>query len=509
MLQIYHPLIGCPAQTATDLLARCDNEARKVLELACRLADYRLKLNDKEQLNNGTNPSLPAGLIPMYHDMTSGLCSADLLRALLARHPEEFRKKILGDMELSPEFEEAVKVWTQIAARVPVTYQTSTIEKYWGRRWRLTLLFKPDLEIDLSTLLGAVDYRVIKGFKEWSVLYSKDMMTTAELYSGLADNMSSNHISMLMEVKPAYFDRHKGLNTLDSLFAESPVVIVTGKKYTGRRLLLLAWIYRFLLKEIPDFMDGFNAEFGSICKCAESPFPASYTPTINLSEIERSDESHFFALMNNIPGRAGGPAWTFKKTGEEHWDRLRDSTVEILEEIISLATVKPDRCRLALTLTLEEYRELIQHIPEVSKFPIMTIPPIRKNEVILIWLCQLPEYVYSGCRMITLSEMFAVLENSRNTKSFNRIYGEPDASAIQNLREIIKHERLWWVNMRDALERRGRWEYIIDMVKKGGFKDLSDLPDLVSRERKVLELFGGDMNRFQEMIKLEELLLGI
>ncbi len=143
-----------------------------------------------------------------------------------------------GDLELSPEFGKAVKIWSQMSAQLPLTYQTSTIEKYWGRRWRLTLLFKPDLEINLSTLFGAVDYRTVKGFKEWSLLYSKEMMTMAELYSRLADNMISNHISMLMEIEPAYLDRHRGLNTLDSLFAESPVVIVTGKRYTGRGSLL-------------------------------------------------------------------------------------------------------------------------------------------------------------------------------------------------------------------------------------------------------------------------------
>ena len=256
-------------------------------------------------------------------------------------------------------------------------------------------------------------------------------------------------------------------------------------------------------------MDRFNARFGSICKYAERPFPASYIPTIDLTVVEQSKKSYFFALMNNIPEKVGGPAWTFKKTGEVHWDKLRDSTVAILQGIISLAVARPEHYRLALTLTPEEYRELIQHIPEVSNFPVMPIPPIKKDEVIPIWLCQMPEYIYSGCRRITLSEMFAVLENSRNTKSFAKIYGEINSSAIQNLREIIKHERLWWVNMRDSLERQSRWQYIIDMVKKGELKDLSDLPDLESRERRVIELFVGDMKRFQELIRLEELLLNI
>ena len=508
-MQIHHPHIGCSRPTVNDLLSRCDGEAKEILELACRLADYRLELYDNAHLYDGTDQTLPAGPVPIYHDLTAGLCSADLLRAVLVRHPEEFRKKLMGDIELSPEFGEAVKVWSQVSAQLPSAYQTSTIEKYWGRRWGMTLQFKPDLQINMSTLLGGVDYRAIRGFKEWSLLYSKDMMTKAELYSRLADNMRSNHISMLMEIEPAYLDRHRGLNTLDSLFAESPVVIVIGKRYTGRSLLLKAWINRFLLKVIPDFMDGFNAHFGSICKYAERPFPASYTPTINLSEIEQSNGSHFFALMNNIPEKVGGPGWTFKKTDEEHWDRLRDSTVEILQGIISRATTAPERFRMALTLTTEEYRELIHHIPEVSNFPVMPIAPIKKNEVIPIWLCQVPEYVYSGCRRITLSEMFAVLENSRNTKSFAKIYGEINSSAIQNLREIIRHERLWWVSIRDSLERQSRWQYIIDMVKKGELKDLSDLPDIESRERKIIELFVGDMKRFQELIRLEELLLNI
>ena len=508
-LEIHHPLIGCWRPTVNDLLSRCDDEARKILELACRLADYRLKLNDKERPYNGTDQELQVGPIPIYHDLTAGLCSADLMRALLARYPWELRKMILGDIELSPGFGEAVKVWSQIAAQLPSIYQTSAIEKYWGRRWRLTLQFKPGLEINMSTLFGAVDYRTIKGFKEWSLLYSKELMTKTELYSRLAGNMRLNHISMLMDVKPAYFDRHRGLNTLDVLFAESPVVIVTGKRYTGRSLLLKAWLYRFLLKGIPDFMDAFNADFGSICKYAENPFPASYIPTINLSEIERSDEPHFFALMNNIPERVGGSAWTFKKTGEEHWDRLRDSSVEIIEGIISRATARPDRFRLALTLTPEEYRELSHHIPQVSNFPVMPIPPIKKKEVLPIWLCQLPDYVYRGYRRITLPEMFAVLESSRNTKSFDRIYGKPDSSVILNIREIIRHERLFWINIVDSLGRSERWGEIIDMARNYNLKDLSGLPDLSSRERRILELFVGDMKRFQEIIRLEEKLLNM
>lgn len=508
-MQIHHPLIGCSPPTVNDLLSRCDGEAREVLDLACRLADYRLNLNNEEHLLNGTDQELPVGPIPIYHDLTAGLCSADLLRALLAHHPWELRKKILGDIELSPGFGEAVKVCSRIAGQLPSVYRTSAIEKYWGRRWSMTLQFKPNIEINLFTLLGAVDYRTIKGFKEWSVLYSKDMMTTTELYSRLADNMRSNHISLLMDVEPAYFDRHKGLNTLDSLFAESPVVIVTGKKYTGRRSLLHAWIDRFLLKGIPDFMNGFNARFGSLCKYAENPFPASYIPAINLSEIERSDKSHFFALMNNIPERVGGPAWTFKKTGEEHWDKLRNSSVEIIEGIISRATARPDRFRLALTLTPEEYRELIHHIPQVSNFPVMPIPPVKKNEVLPIWLCQLPDYVYKGYRRITLPEMFSVLENSRNTKSFERIYGKPDSSVILNIREIIRYERLFWINIVDSLGRSERWGEIIDMARNYNLKDLSGLPDLSSRERRILELFVGDMKRFQEIIRLEEELLNM
>ena len=83
--------------------------------------------------------------------------------------------------------------------------------------------------------------------------------------------------------------------------------------------------------------------------------------------------------MNNIPERVGGSAWTVKKTGEEHWDRLRDSSVEIIEGIISRATSRPDRFRLALTLTPEEYRELSHHIPQVSNFLVMPIPPIKKK----------------------------------------------------------------------------------------------------------------------------------
>ena len=265
-MQIYHPLIGCSRPTVNALLSRCNGEAKEVLELAFRLADYRLNLNDEERPYNGTDQELPVGPIPIYHDLTGSLCSADLLRALLARHPWELRKKILGDIELSTGFGEAVKVWSRIAAQLPSSCQTSTIEKYWGRRWALTLQFKPDLEIKLSTLLGAVDYRAIKGFKEWSLLYSKEKINKADLYSRLADNMISNHISMLMEVEPVYFDRHGGLNTLDILFAESPVVIVTGKRYTGRGSLLRAWIDRFILKGVPDLMDWFNAHFGSICK---------------------------------------------------------------------------------------------------------------------------------------------------------------------------------------------------------------------------------------------------
>src|SRR3972149_6230201 len=134
-MQIHHPLIGCSRPTVNDLLSRCNGAAKEDLELACRLADYRLKLNDKERPYNGTDQELPVGPIQIYHDLTAGLCSADLLRALLARHPWELRKMILGDIELSMGFGEAVKVWSRIAAQLTSSYQTSTIEKYWGRRW--------------------------------------------------------------------------------------------------------------------------------------------------------------------------------------------------------------------------------------------------------------------------------------------------------------------------------------------------------------------------------------
>jgi len=165
-MQIHHPLIGCFRPAVNDLLSRCNEVAKEVLELTCRLADYRLNLNDEECPYNGTDYELPVGPIPIYHDLTGGICSADLLRALLVRHPWELRKNILEDIELSPGFGEVVNVWSRIAAQLPSTCQTSTIEKYWGRRWALTLQFKPDLEINLSTLLGAVDYRTVKGFKE-------------------------------------------------------------------------------------------------------------------------------------------------------------------------------------------------------------------------------------------------------------------------------------------------------------------------------------------------------
>src|SRR3990170_5854009 len=161
-MQIHHPLMGCSRPTVNDLLSRCNGEAKEVLVLACRLADYRLNLNDEERPHNGIDQELLVGPIPIYHDLTGGICSADLLRALLARYPWELRKMILGDIELSPGFGEAVKVWSQIAAQLPSIYQTSAIEKYWGRRWRLTLQFKPGLEINMSTLFGAVDYRTIK-----------------------------------------------------------------------------------------------------------------------------------------------------------------------------------------------------------------------------------------------------------------------------------------------------------------------------------------------------------
>ncbi len=87
--QIYHPLSGCAPLTVSDLLSRCDEEAKIVLELTCLLADYRLKLDDNAHLHDRTDQTLPAGPIPIYYDLTSGLCSADLLRALLALHSED------------------------------------------------------------------------------------------------------------------------------------------------------------------------------------------------------------------------------------------------------------------------------------------------------------------------------------------------------------------------------------------------------------------------------------
>ena len=133
-MKVFHPALGLPTPAVTEMLDRCDDEARRVLELASALAARR-QHEEAELIERIEHvQALPwSGPRWQTEPSPSGLCATDLRRALLALHADDVAEMAFRRTGVAEHFHQAVSRWKSVANEVGET-AVEALERRWGRR---------------------------------------------------------------------------------------------------------------------------------------------------------------------------------------------------------------------------------------------------------------------------------------------------------------------------------------------------------------------------------------
>jgi hypothetical protein len=410
-LTFIHPLLGQPRPTFTTLKERADAEARKTLQAARLLAAWRLEDEARARSYYEALYSPPyvegredesRNHVPPWHPTPAAITRTDLLRALLATRFEEVIERFFFRRDFARELlESAATRWRTLvesaAAAPPV--KPMLLERVWARRW-LLLLRRLKSPIDVSVLFGALGDSGYDWLASHDAEYRDGGLTLEEARQRLDERVGSHprhHMQLPPLLMPAYFDRHGGLAALDAALERSPgVFIVAPHKGLGRSSLFEnAWFGRRVYDGLPtSWADRQYTRFRLWCPTIIEPEATAFEARpLEHPTPGWKDELPVHGLYTALPG-AKEP-WINSAFGNGYND---------LRVIVNHAHAHPDRFSFVVLVTEEEYRELATHVPRITAFARVDVPPFEQRDLIPLWFAQLPA-VGSGHPEVTSAEL--------------------------------------------------------------------------------------------------------
>jgi hypothetical protein len=260
--QVFHPLLGKPSLRIDDLVDRCDAEARATLVLATAFAQRRIAIQTRlDALAAGLQRAPWAEPLISWRDPSRGVTATDLMRALIARHPEQIMEATFARGEIDASFAAAVDQCRALAGATgddaPARLE---IDPTWARRWGSIDDAK---SIDRDALLGCLSESCYRQLARFRRDFVDGLVTEQEALSALLDRLAHAGVrcAFIAPLPPAYWDRHRGLAALDELLVRSPGAVIVGAAGSGRHALIEAWGRR-LRREGPTVLrrHGFNID---------------------------------------------------------------------------------------------------------------------------------------------------------------------------------------------------------------------------------------------------------
>ena len=387
-MKVYHPALGLPKPTVTEMLDRCDDEARHVIALASALAARRqheeadlLERIDQHQATPYNGPRWVAERAPR------GLNATDLRRALLALHADDVTQRAFRHTGVSESFHRAVSRWRGVAQEVDEG-DVEALEARWGRRWALAIDQDSNLAIDLELLTSTAFVTFADDVLRFNPDYHEGIITVGEAVTKMHVQLLDTGARTVPPLRPAYFDGSGIVDTLDYALNKGFGAAIVGGRQTGRSHLLSVFREQESLRHRrgEDQTDWSWWHFRS--HDTSQPIP--------WAQLEQGDDAHSIVVSTDGMDTGNPPTWGFGG------GRMRS-----LDELVALARKHPDRIRVVVLLNPAEYDAWYKRSPEFHKLTRHDVGLCRRDSI-PIWLCHLYAQDDWKAARVTLGDLFAV-----------------------------------------------------------------------------------------------------
>lgn len=501
-LPVHHPLIHGACPTLDVLKSRADTRARKVLDTASALAQWRLTMT--EQIRDlrkarGAHPWPAAGNTPPCHVgsepvsvRSPDMLPADLLRALLATEPEAISRIVPSPNQA---LAQASSQWSQLAQ--DTTGPAPALDFAWARRFAIADMRHDRPPVDVSYLIASLGYDTWDALVPFSALSEEGSASKREVLRQCVVNARQACGDRLFEpLLPAYFDRHGGMDALDLAMQQHHGVLIVGHEETGRTALLEAWLQRLVLGPRPPEWEGLRV--------FQNPFDEPWAKDPSLLE-KMADSAIVLALAPKgrrvfYDPREEDPLHPDQPWPERLWafePEYPDGSLEtrLVEHCAQWASEPWKRVFIILVVTPAERERLVARVPLIAQFPAVDVPAFATQDHLPIWLCHTMERPRRGLEqaLAIMSELRPADVLAMRPWDVQTVLG---SGLAQRLWEPGKLERLRpdeWLERALARIRQGHAPWQREMLGAKG---------------RFVDRFIGDDERFLSLVRLQDTLRG-
>ncbi len=478
-LRVIHPLWSVASPSLAELLSRANTPAKHVLQTAARLAAYRFAIRGElETLRQHLQAepwTEPAWHLPPAPRV---LLPADVLRALVAEHPEFLQNNVFTrDDPHEKTWPQLVEKWRQANRDTPPftePLESLPLSRPWARLWARTLKQWPDMEIGLFHLLGHLTDDGIRALARCTHPHIEGLYSEKELFchtfdaigAALDGSDSSQPGIWMPRLTAPYFDRNSALGILEHHLVNGPGAIVVGAPGSGRTSLIAACRHRSRRGEGPSELHGwgFNIDrFYSLPYFWQPNGQERFVPP-----AEASTPGCIFALIRQGISAALTPSAELHR----EWARTFEHAIDLC--------LDPDaRFRFIVAVDGQQRDLLYQRFPRIQKLPIITLGPIDELDLLVVWMCKVFDLEEAARGPVSLAQLLWGLSQRPNERQ----------SDFSNLADLIAPAPRW---LKHALVR----------ARKDPYQGVMRL-----LRREPLARLVGDADRLTQLLEIEDALL--
>ena len=161
---------------------------------------------------------------PTKLPVTDDIESPDSARALVALHPTEVARVLLGGA--APGFANTSERWQQVIEQMSAKGPAPRpLEPRWGRRWALAAVRGVE-SIDINVLIASLENRTLEALMPLAAPVSSGQATLGEATGFALSTLHNAGVGRFEDVAPAYLNRHAGLERLDAALREAPGAVI-------------------------------------------------------------------------------------------------------------------------------------------------------------------------------------------------------------------------------------------------------------------------------------------
>ncbi len=407
-----HRLTRAAIVALDSLRARCEPSAREVLDVALRLAAWRLGVQDEllERVELLRVTPWIDSFVPL--PTPRALISEDVLRALIVVDPELVWGCLVEGVGEREAFSGLVALWRQrlASASAPAALP---LDPYWARRLSISDRFYAPLQGDAPApvrrpeLLALIETRAVAELLSLNREFDEGLEEYAEterlFRRRRALGLDERGITTgLRRMGPAFLDIGGAFTALDEAMARPPGAVILGPDAGLRRDLLARWA----------------SVRGPAFTLLHEHSPRPYGAPLPESPDNAALRGHVIVFAHDYAAESVRPiprqATALTGRGNPHRRELARAAI--------FASHRANDCRMLVATDPEDWAELCLYVPTLRELVVVELLALEASALAEWWACQIPALEDRTRKPIAISKLLR--EVAARPPSHRRVYGE-------------------------------------------------------------------------------------